>query len=185
MSLCHMAALNIFSVIRISDLPHFWNLRVFHAYTCPATVSSLRLNNKHSDQRGNWPDFCNLAYLWPDMNIDFNTPARAPPPGVTSNFDNPQSRAMAAHIGMGICIGITSVLIILRVYVKLAVTKLWGWDDCKGWHPAFLFRSFCSYFWSLTAAGTCLMAYVKHSFIWPLSCSDCRRHRYWSQHTTL
>lgn len=67
----------------------------------------------------------------------FNMPAGKPPPGVTPNFDHPQSRAIAAHIGMGICIGITSVLIILRVYVKLAITKFWGWDD-----------------W------TCLMAYV-------------------------
>jgi hypothetical protein len=87
------------------------------------------------------------------MNTDyFNIPARPPPPGVTSNFDHPQSRAIAAHIGMGICIGITSVLIILRVYVKLTVTKLWGWDDCKGCHTASLFRSFGSYFWLLTAS---------------------------------
>lgn len=60
-----------------------------------------------------------------------NLPAGAPPPGVISNFDHAESRAIEAYIGMGICIGVTLIFVTLRVYVKLAITHHWGWDDCK------------------------------------------------------
>jgi hypothetical protein len=58
-------------------------------------------------------------------------PAAAPPPGVLPNFAHPQSRALEAHVGMGICIGITLIMVMLRIYVKLAITHFWGWDDCE------------------------------------------------------
>lgn len=69
----------------------------------------------------------------PGINIvDYvDLPASAPPPGVVPNFDHPQSRALEAHVGMGICIGITFIVVILRIYVKLAITHMWGWDDCE------------------------------------------------------
>ena len=55
-----------------------------------------------------------------------------PPPGVTPNFQHPQSRTIEAYVGMGICIGITAVLMFLRIYIKLAgMTHAWGWDDCE------------------------------------------------------
>ena len=60
-----------------------------------------------------------------------NVPALAPPPGVVPNFHNPPSRAGEMRIGMGLCIGITSVLVVLRFYVKFAITHTPGWDDCK------------------------------------------------------
>ena len=66
-----------------------------------------------------------------DPSYYANLPADAPPPGVVSNFDHPDSRAIAAHIGMGICMGVTLIFVILRAYVKLAITHLWGWDDCE------------------------------------------------------
>ena len=60
-----------------------------------------------------------------------NVPALAPPPGVVPNFHNPPSRAGEMRIAMGLCIGITSVLVVLRFYVKFAITHTLGWDDCK------------------------------------------------------
>lgn len=64
--------------------------------------------------------------------VDYsNLPAGAPPPGVIPNFDHAKSRAIDAHVAMGICIGLTTIFLLLRVYVKLAVTNMWGWDDCK------------------------------------------------------
>ena len=60
-----------------------------------------------------------------------NVPALAPPPGVVPNFHNPPSRAGEMRIGMGLCIGINSVLVALRFYVKFAITHTPGWDDCK------------------------------------------------------
>ena len=58
-----------------------------------------------------------------------------PPPGVTPNFDHPQSRTIEAHIGMGICIGIAAIFVVLRIYIKLAViAHMWGWDDCESFN---------------------------------------------------
>ena len=88
-----------------------------------------------------------------------NLPAGSPPPGVVPNLNDPQSRAMDAHIGMGICIGVTSVFVLLRMYVKLAVTHLWGWDDCGSFHA--VSRS------TLTVVGACLMGFVSHGHAFP------------------
>lgn len=64
--------------------------------------------------------------------VDYsNLPAGAPPLGVKSNFDHAKSRAIDAHVTMGIFIVLTTIFVLLRVYVKLAVTHMWGWDDCK------------------------------------------------------
>ena len=60
-----------------------------------------------------------------------NTPAGAPPFGVVSNFDNPPSRAYEAHVYTGICIGTTTVFLVLRLYVKATITHIWGLEDCK------------------------------------------------------
>lgn len=66
-----------------------------------------------------------------DLSDYANLPAGAPPPGVVPNFDHPPTRVIEAHIGMGICIGVTLVFVMLRLYVKLAITHTWGWDDCE------------------------------------------------------
>lgn len=67
------------------------------------------------------------------MNLDYfaNLPLSAPPPNVTPNFDHPQSSALAAQIGLGICIGIASIFVMLRIYAKLTVVQAWGWEDCE------------------------------------------------------
>lgn len=66
-----------------------------------------------------------------DPSYYANLPAGAPPPGVTSDFNHPHSRAIEAHIGMGICMGVTLIFVLLRAYVKLGITHQWGWDDCE------------------------------------------------------
>ena len=58
-----------------------------------------------------------------------NLPAGTPPAGVLPNFEHGATRAVEAYVVMGICMGITLVLIIVRLYVKFCVTHLWGWDD--------------------------------------------------------
>ena len=60
-----------------------------------------------------------------------NLPAGTPPPGVVSDLDNPPSRALDLYIGMGICIAVTTVLSVLRMYAKFIVTHSPGWDDCE------------------------------------------------------
>ena len=64
--------------------------------------------------------------------VDYaNLPAGSPPPGVLPNFEHPDSRATEVYVAIGICMSITLIFIILRLYVKLCVTHLWGWDDGK------------------------------------------------------
>jgi hypothetical protein len=66
------------------------------------------------------------------MNSSYydNIPAGPTPPGVESNFDTPMTRALELHIAIGICIAVVTIIVWLRCYVKLVVTKTWGWDDC-------------------------------------------------------
>jgi hypothetical protein len=66
-----------------------------------------------------------------DPSFYANLPTGAPPPSLIPNFDHPESRAVDAHVGIGGCIGITLVFVVLRLYVKMASTQLLGWDDCK------------------------------------------------------
>lgn len=58
-----------------------------------------------------------------------NLPVAAPPVGVLPNLNNPSTRAIEIYVGMGICIGISLVFVLLRLYVKLAITHMWGGDD--------------------------------------------------------
>ena len=64
-----------------------------------------------------------------DASSYANLPLAAPPPGVVPNFNNPQSRAYQLHIGMAVCIGITSVFVLLRIYARAFVQRTWGWED--------------------------------------------------------
>ena len=66
-----------------------------------------------------------------DPSYYANLPATTPPPGVIPNFNHPPTRAVDAYISMAIFIGITSTLVVLRIYIKLAVTHMWGLDDCE------------------------------------------------------
>lgn len=58
-----------------------------------------------------------------------NLPASTPPVGVLPNFEHPPTRAIETYVVMGICMGITLVFVLLRLYVKMMITRLWGWDD--------------------------------------------------------
>lgn len=54
-----------------------------------------------------------------------------PPPGVELNFVNPETESARGHVSMTLCIVIGTVFLLLRLFVKVSITKLWGWDDCK------------------------------------------------------
>lgn len=81
-----------------------------------------------------WPSWSTLKDFYTlEMNLaDFDDlPLSIPPPGVTLNMTHPPSRALEADIGLGICLGIACIFVMLRIYVKLVVTHKWDWDDCK------------------------------------------------------
>ena len=89
--------------------------------------------------------------------VDYaNLPVTSPPAGVLPNLEHPASRAMEAYVAMGICIGITLVFLVLRLYTKLCITHLWGWDD--GESP-------CSghLLWKLRRPVACVLGWVSQT----------------------
>lgn len=84
-----------------------------------------------------------------------NLPALRPPAGVVPDLDHPATRAVEAYIGIGVCIGIAVVFILLRLYVKAAITHQWGWDDGE-W-----LKEVGSLVLTITAA--CVLGFVRQS----------------------
>lgn len=60
-----------------------------------------------------------------------STPALEPPPGVTPNFENPENITPLIEFTLGICLGVSSLFVILRVWTRFIIMKVHGWDDCK------------------------------------------------------
>lgn len=77
------------------------------------------------------------------------------PPGVIPNFDHPQSRVIDLRVGFPLCLGIALVFVILRLYVKLAITRMWGCDDCELERKVIPSK--------LTAIGACLIGFVRYN----------------------
>ncbi|KAI0885804.1 uncharacterized protein GGS22DRAFT_162053 [Annulohypoxylon maeteangense] len=58
-----------------------------------------------------------------------NTPARAPPPGRESNFTNPESRCYELIILIAVFTALIVILVSLRIYARLKITRSFGADD--------------------------------------------------------
>ncbi|CAG8956288.1 hypothetical protein HYFRA_00003668 [Hymenoscyphus fraxineus] len=58
-----------------------------------------------------------------------NTPAIPPPPGIVSNFLDPENHGAAQVKATSILLAVTLVFFLSRVYVKLFLTKKVTWDD--------------------------------------------------------
>ena len=58
-------------------------------------------------------------------------PALFPPPGVTSNFINPETRASALVITSILCTTLVVFCVAVRFYTKIHIKHAWGLDDCK------------------------------------------------------
>ncbi|KAI9168066.1 Acetolactate synthase-like protein [Paramyrothecium foliicola] len=67
--------------------------------------------------------------LSPSPATNTFTPALDPPPGVTSNPDNPESLAPIASITIAICIPLVTIFFALRCYVRLFVKRTWIFED--------------------------------------------------------
>lgn len=60
------------------------------------------------------------------------TPALPPPPGKTSNFNDPATLNGAMNIAMGIAIPLTTICFLLRTYVRIWIKEhKWICEDCK------------------------------------------------------
>jgi hypothetical protein len=59
-------------------------------------------------------------------------PAMKPPLGVVPNFDNPPNHDTATKVILSICTAVTTILIAIRLYVKIRLIKIYNIEDCKG-----------------------------------------------------
>jgi hypothetical protein len=68
------------------------------------------------------------------MSSQDDTPAIPPPPGVTSNFDDPESRAWLPRNLMIAFITLMVVTIALRLLARFKIKQRLGADDCEFGH---------------------------------------------------
>lgn len=59
------------------------------------------------------------------------TPGLDPPPGVTPNFVDPETRAPYAIIAHTIALSLATIFVAMRMYTKIWITRSPGWDDCE------------------------------------------------------
>lgn len=62
-----------------------------------------------------------------DLSI---TPSLPPPPGVAPNFVNPYNINPLIDGTLGVCLGITSMLVISRLCTRFLIIKRHGLEDC-------------------------------------------------------
>ncbi|KAL8804675.1 MAG: hypothetical protein Q9200_005722 [Gallowayella weberi] len=66
-----------------------------------------------------------------DRNASLAAPALKPPSGTISNYTNPYSiRNVYIPVSAG-CVFFSSVFVIIRIWTKVVMKKVKGWDDCK------------------------------------------------------
>lgn len=64
-------------------------------------------------------------------NFLYHVPALVPPPGVTSNFKNPESQSLMVIITSILCLVLISIISTLRFYTNLWIKKSLKADDSK------------------------------------------------------
>ena len=64
-------------------------------------------------------------------SAEVTLPALFPPPGVTSDFVNPETRAKDLVITSIICTILVVICVAIRFYTKIHIKHAWGLDDCK------------------------------------------------------
>ena len=58
-----------------------------------------------------------------------NEPLLLPPPGVTPNLKDPESRADEIFVTGGICLALILLFAAVRLYAKVNALRKWTWDD--------------------------------------------------------
>lgn len=67
-----------------------------------------------------------------ELNLLLQSPAMAPPPGVTPNLVNPPVYWFKEWtLTAAVSITITTLFIMMRIYTKLFLIRNHAWEDCK------------------------------------------------------
>ncbi|KAL8885343.1 MAG: hypothetical protein Q9205_001018, partial [Flavoplaca limonia] len=87
--------------------------------------------------------------------IDPNTtPALQPPPGVLPNFNDPYNTDSTINGTLGICIAISSIFVLLRLYTKLYIIRKYGWEDYTIFIAWLAFIAYCAVGWVAVGYGS-------------------------------
>lgn len=57
-------------------------------------------------------------------------PALTPPPGVTSNFDNPKTLKSSFVAVNASFLSLMVFVVAIRIYSRGVIARVLGWDDC-------------------------------------------------------
>ncbi|KAI0894988.1 hypothetical protein F4806DRAFT_503391 [Annulohypoxylon nitens] len=106
------------------------------------------------------------------------TPAQSPPPGVTSNFDNPETLVNKNNIAMGVSIPLITIFFFLRVYVRLYIRQAWIFED---WLVLTAWASTIS----LAGVGAATMAHSGGRHAWDITEKQFQQALYWFNVTSI
>lgn len=103
-----------------------------------------------------------------NMTALLDGPAAAPPAGVVSQLDNPPSEWEASHVFPAFSIALVTILVAMRLYTTIFVTRRAGFPDREFENPGSVFGTIVFYFSYVFASITwrgmgllrCLCNYV-------------------------
>ncbi|MCJ1382008.1 hypothetical protein MMC17_005120 [Xylographa soralifera] len=64
-----------------------------------------------------------------ELNALSHVPALAPPPGIESNFVNPQNQSLSFLLVTSTLFGVMTIFFINRIYTKVLIIRKYTWDD--------------------------------------------------------
>lgn len=65
------------------------------------------------------------------LQVLLNAPAGTPPPGVIPNFNHAPNLAFYVPLTLSLCIGLSTLAILMRMYTKLFLIRSRALEDCK------------------------------------------------------
>lgn len=73
-----------------------------------------------------------------EVAADLQGPAHVAPPGVSYNLNNPDNTLFTCWaLTLGICFGISTLAVLMRLYTRLKLIKMRGLEDCESYCPTF------------------------------------------------
>lgn len=64
-------------------------------------------------------------------SLFYELPALEPPPGLTTNFDNPSSTLSSLVAALAIMVSVATIVLAARVYTRFYIMKMHQLEDCK------------------------------------------------------
>lgn len=106
-------------VVRGLILPNqrIWILRFLFSFLSFASFFTL------SEQRN--------AISMTDIDFDTTPALWPPPPGANVNFTNPENIHTLIRVTVALCLGVSSLLVLLRIWARALIVKQVSWDDCE------------------------------------------------------